>query len=233
MKLEIGRNADFEIRREQLVSARVADLSVLFISDLHFNSQSEDIVTRLYACVLSLSPSLILLGGDYVDNRKGLRYLERLLASIAPLAPVFAIPGNHDYFFGIGKIRSAVHAHEVVWLENSNSIIEINGSRIGIANNPHIHSSEKTDLNILCLHKPVDPEHFHLHYDLAFAGHLHGGQFVFWENRKGLFPGRLFYKWNIRKAVCGNCLYLVSKGLGDTLPIRYNCVKDVIFVKVK
>jgi len=27
-------------------------------------------------------------------------------------------------------------------------------------------------------------------------------------------------------------LYIISKGLGDTLPIRYNCRKDMIFVRV-
>jgi uncharacterized protein len=50
--------------------------------------------------------------------------------------------------------------------------------------------------------------------------------------RKGLFPGRFFYKWNILEKQIDGCLYAISKGVGDTLPIRYDCPKDILLVEI-
>jgi len=90
-----------------------------------------------------------------------------------------------------------------------------------------------TDFSILCLHKPMDVVKVAHRYKLIFAGHLHGGQVVLWSGEKGLYPGRLFYKWNRLSADFGNCQYLISRGLGDTLPIRYNCKKEAILVEIR
>lgn len=35
-----------------------------------------------------------------------------------------------------------------------------------------------------------------------------------------------------RPADFGNCRYFISKGLGDTFPVRYNCPKDSILVEI-
>lgn len=35
------------------------------------------------------------------------------------------------------------------------------------------------------------------------------------------------------KALAGDCQYYISRGLGDTLPIRYNCPKELIVVDLE
>jgi predicted MPP superfamily phosphohydrolase len=82
------------------------------------------------------------------------------------------------------------------------------------------------------MHKPTDIKHFAERYNLAFAGHLHGCQFVLWKSNQKLFPGNFFYQFNILESIKNNCHYFISKGLGDTLPIRYNCKRDLIFIEV-
>jgi predicted MPP superfamily phosphohydrolase len=95
-----------------------------------------------------------------------------------------------------------------------------------------MNETNGADLNILCLHQPITLKPRKHPYQLVFAGHLHGSQFVFWQTPQGLYPGRWFYTWNRLQDWRDHCLYIISKGLGDTLPIRYNCKKDMIFVRV-
>ena len=145
---------------------------------------------------------------------------------------MFAIAGNHDYFSGISKVKDVILANNIIWIEKASYVLNFQGRNIQIDGNQPGKALGNADFAILCLHKPIDVAPYQEKYNLVFAGHLHGGQFVFWQNKKGLFPGRFFYRWNILKAKIGNCNYYVSKGMGDTLPVRYNCKKDIIFVKV-
>ncbi len=226
MKWEIGFDHGFEVRREKYVNE--LQFTVLFISDLHFNNFSAPVAERLITSINQLNPTIILLGGDYVDTRRGFQHLKTLLQAIANMPNVFAIAGNHDRFYGLDKIRQLMIANNVFWLVNTAAEVPLDGKKITI--NPT--GNTDGDFAILLLHKPVNVEPIQHKYNLAFAGHLHGCQLVLTENERGLYPGRLFYKWNILKKTYGRCTYLISKGMGDTLPIRYNCKRDIIFVEV-
>ena len=72
MKLEIGYNHSFEIRKETHVTNCQDNFSVLYLSDLHLNKFSQSISERISATIDELNPTLVLLGGDYVDSQKGL-----------------------------------------------------------------------------------------------------------------------------------------------------------------
>jgi uncharacterized protein len=229
-KLEIGYKATFEVRKEIYVLPINQNLKVLYLSDLHLNRFSPDLVHQLCLEIKNLSPDIILLGGDYVDTQKGLVPFEILLNALSFHKHIFAIAGNHDQWFGLEKLHPLFLKNNIVWLEQQSIVLEIKGLKVRIDGNLPLLAPNSVDVSILCLHKPIDLSKYGNNYHLALAGHLHGCQFVFWRNIKGLFPGRIFYRWNILKTRIGTCLYLISKGLGDTLPIRYNCPKDFIFV---
>lgn len=233
MRLEIGYNHDFEVREETYLTATGPSFTVLYLSDLHLTSWSGPTINKLQQTITRLNPRILLLGGDYVDCANGLRHFARLMEFLANRELVFAVAGNHDVFFGVERLRQLAERNNLVWLTNKAADITLDGHRIRIFPGPTTEPNEGVDFRILCLHKPLDITTLRRLPDLAFAGHLHGSQFVFWQSAKGLFPGRLFYRWNILKTTVGRCLYLVSKGLGDTLPVRYNCKKDVVFVTVK
>ncbi len=232
MKLAIGANDHFEVRHEQYPSGIAASFSILYLSDLHLNRLGKSIISKIITKINELNPDIILLGGDYVDSRKQLVYLDTLLQALSKRKNVFAIAGNHDYRFGISTIRQIMEANNIGWIENASATISIHNSTIQIDGSKPCIKKSKADFSILCLHQPVDIKRFKDQYQLAFAGHLHGCQFVLWQNDKGLYPGRFFYKWNLLEKREGNCRYFISKGMGDTLPARYNCAKEMIFVQV-
>jgi uncharacterized protein len=232
MKLEIGYNADFEVRKEFVLLEKGVNFTVLYLSDLHLNRFSETLVNRILECVETHNPTIVLLGGDYVDTHRGLFYFEKLLEKLSQRQHVFAIAGNHDYFLGLQKIKNACDKYQIRWIDNETECIDIQGFKIRIVGTRLQPAFVKADFHILFLHQPIDITLFQNQFDLVFAGHLHGCQVVFWETEKGLFPGKWFYKGNILKKQARNCLYLVSKGLGDTLPIRFNCKKDLILVEI-
>lgn len=232
MKLEIGYNHSFEIRRETYDSNCQDNFSVLYLSDLHFNQFSHTISKLIASIIDKLDPTVVLLGGDYVDSKQGLQCLNALLNSISHRKNIFAIAGNHDYFFGIEKIKKIMLTNNVVWLEYKSSYINLRNTKIKIDGNFTNEESNNHDFSILVLHKPIDIDHFAESYNLAFAGHLHGSQVVLWKSNNNLYPGKWFYKWNLLKTKQNNCQYFISKGLGDTLPIRYNCKRDLMFIEV-
>jgi len=232
MKLEIGYNHSFEIRNETCVTTCQDKFSVLYLSDLHLNKFSQSIFERISTTINELNPTVVLLGGDYVDSKKGLIHLNNLLYSISHRQNIFAIAGNHDYSFGLDEIKKIFLDNNVVWLENKSINLDFKNTKIKIDGNFISKEKSNSDFSILLLHKPLDTNQFKDNYNLALAGHLHGCQFVFWKIKNKLYPGKLLYKWNILKEKLNTCQYFISKGLGDTLPIRYNCKRDLLFIQV-
>jgi uncharacterized protein len=232
MKLEIGYNHHFEVRKEKCTNSIAESFSVLYLSDFHFNKYSKVTTKNIIDKINELNPDIILLGGDYVDTKKGMTHFITLLQSIAIRKNVFAVAGNHDYFFGLSEIKDILTINSANWIEKKSFSFQLNNTIVQIDGNNPQPKKDAATFSILCLHKPIDISCHKENYNLVLGGHLHGGQFVFWKSNNGLYPGKLFYKWNIIKKKLNNCQYFVSKGLGDTLPIRFNCKKDMIFVSV-
>ena len=232
MKLEIGYNHSFEIRNETYISNCPDNFSILYLSDLHLNSFCSEISKKICATIDELNPTIILFGGDYVDSKKGLFYFNNILNALSYRENMFAIAGNHDFFYGIEKIKKSIIENNVKWIEKKTANLKIGSTQIKIDGNHTNYDPSYYDFSILLLHKPLHINQFADKYNMAFAGHLHGGQFVLWKSSNNLYPGKLFYKWNILKTRHKKCDYFISKGLGDTLPIRYNCKKDMLFIQV-
>jgi predicted MPP superfamily phosphohydrolase len=232
MKLEIGYNSSFEIRKENCSAKNGENFSILYLSDLHFNKYSEQIALKIIYSINDLNPDIILLGGDYADTPKGLKIFNTLLQKISNRNNIFAVAGNHDYFIGIEKIEKIIVSNNINWIEKKSLQISINNSPIIIDGNFQQKEKLQNAYYILCTHKPVNIKNHQSRYDIAFSGHLHGSQIVLWTRKEKLYPGILFYKWNRLKLLLYNCNYYISKGLGDTLPIRYNCKKEILFITV-
>jgi predicted MPP superfamily phosphohydrolase len=232
MKLEVGYSSDFEVRQVDYPCAGAGSFTVLYLSDLHLTRFGGPLVARLIAAITQLDPQLILLGGDYVDGPRGMAHFSRLLQFLSARPHVFVIAGNHDEWFGLAKVRQLVEANNLTWLGTETVEIRLAGRRIAVSGKEAPIRDKIMDFSILCLHQPDGLPQLSAGHHLAFAGHLHGSQVVLWRSARGLYPGRLFYRWNILQARLGNCLCVISKGLGDTLPVRYNCPKDVVLVRV-
>ena len=229
--LEIGYNHPFEIRKYAYPCEKSPGTTILYLSDFHYNRFGKSLAENISAEIDRLNPDIILLGGDYTDSKKGLPHFQRMMSSISRRKNIFAIPGNHDSR-RIRQTREIIEAGNGIWLQNRSATITSAGVTIRIDGGRPNPSSIPPDLSILLLHRPIDVTNIAHHYHIIFAGHLHGSQAVFWTRGKDLYPGRLVYTWNRLSATVGDCQYLISKGLGDSLPIRFNCRKDAILVQM-
>ncbi|MBL7828848.1 MAG: metallophosphoesterase, partial [Saprospiraceae bacterium] len=152
MKLDIGFDGPVQIRKVALPELVSSGISILYLSDFHFNRYSRHLANRLIKLVDAVQPDILLLGGDYADTRAGLMHFESFLAVTRGLA-TYAVAGNHDYFFGLARVRESLEKRGVRWLEKEGAVLHLNDRTVAIDGNCFQHTP--ADYRILCLHKPV------------------------------------------------------------------------------
>ena len=190
MKLELGYNHPFEIRRVRYLSEKTSGIRILYLSDFHFSRWGRGLAENIRKEIDSIHPDILLLGGDYADSQRGMRHFSYLMESIARCNYIFGIAGNHD-LRRINQVQEVIEACNGVWLENKSALIKAGGLNIQIDGGRPAVPSGEADFSILCLHKPIDVMKMAHRYNLIFAGHLHGSQAILWSTEKGLYPGRL------------------------------------------
>lgn len=230
-KLKI-RSSDILIRVEHISIGLKKNVRVLFISDLHFTSRSIHSAKEIVKKSIERDPQLIILGGDYYDTSRGFKLFEKLVLELSQITKMIVIPGNHDFYFGIRKLEEIVQENNCEWLHGGSIKIDLSGITLQVDNGENTKASA-ADLRIYCCHNPSGFSQITSDHDLGLAGHLHGGQIVFWEKRGKMYPGALFYKWNGLSFIKNEVPIYVSRGLGDTIPIRYNCPKEIIEINIK
>ncbi|MBL8842591.1 MAG: metallophosphoesterase family protein [Planctomycetes bacterium] len=204
------------------------------------------------------APDVILLGGDLVDARAGNAMLEECVARLAAVAPVAAVAGNHDVAAGLAEVRAAVRAGGGRWLHDAALTLTRAGRRpLRCTAVGHVRAEAETEtetkadtetdvdvdaasemgraadagaLHAIVGHHPAATARAAARHrvDVAFAGHLHGGQCVLWQRGTLLYPGALFSRWNGLRFAIGAATLLVSRGVADTLPLRFHCPREVV-----
>ena len=173
-------------------------------------------------------PDIILLGGDLVDQASELGELQLLLGRMLEIAPVFAIPGNHDVAVGETLVRETAQAAGVRWIAGLTEDFDHQGRVLAISG-PGAKPSGTADVRILCAHNPrIWKSIGSAGFDLVLAGHLHGCQAVLFEAGGRLYPGALFYPHNhIRQSRNGSRL-VVGMGCSDLIPVRWGCPREIV-----
>jgi predicted MPP superfamily phosphohydrolase len=96
-----------------------------------------------------------------------------------------------------------------------------------------IDPAPRAGWRLLCTHHPGDfPAAAAAGYGLVLAGHLHGGQCVLATRRGRLYPAAWIYRWHGLRFAEWGAVLLVSRGAGDTLPVRFNCPREVILCMI-
>jgi predicted MPP superfamily phosphohydrolase len=224
-KLEVGAWRPLLVRRESIPNF-VLSKRILFASDLHLqNDGPRNVVDGILDIVSRERPDVILLGGDLVDRRNGIEPLGNLIEGMTRTAPVGAVGGNHDRWIGIKLVREAVLCSGGHWLEDKPLHWTTNAVAYGTPEQKLLPA----DCHVLCTHDPRPPA-ARCGFHLTLSGHLHGGQFVFFEYGGRLYPGAFAYRWNGLRFQQNGSTLLVSRGVRDTLPLRWNCPREVIVV---
>jgi len=224
------------------------------IADLQADTRTQEPkLNRYVEKVNALEPDLVVHSGDLVTSGK--QFIEmgaEALGSIESTYGVYACVGDHDYWSGSDSIRTALAKYGVVYRDNKNEFVEVNGSTVGISLVTDIYSRrisdekldslaidlEHADLRLIVPHQiPPDlVERAEAHgYHLFLAGHTHGGQVAF--GIPGIFKlqgSRTETPYVTGFFDLGSMLVSVNNGLGLTLaPIRFQAPAEVSLITVR
>lgn len=181
-------------------------------------------------------------GCNYVDGRllwpRGAFKFREFLLTVSKQRPVAYILGNHDTLYGkriSGLLEGIPNCHHVDdevfrFQSKAGKVYHItswcNRSKLAERND---------DVNIVLVHNPETIREREVsNIDLILAGHLHGGQFIVYTTKAGShFPGNLIFKHCADRKQIWNTTLIVNRGLGDTFPIRWNCPRELVLIRVK
>ena len=223
-------------------------LSIVMASDVHLGTVAGSArLKRLVERINALSPDIVLLPGDIVDESVTAREEEEMTGVFqrltAPLG-VFSVPGNHEYYGGLERNLAYLRKWGVRVLEDEAVLVEGSFYIIGRtdpsvvgrggARKPieEIMKEGRVDSNlplILLDHQPIGLEQAErAGIDLELSGHTHAGQ---------LFPFNLInkriYEQNWGSLVKGRTHYYVSCGVGTWgPPVRTGSVPEIVRIRL-
>ena len=213
-------------------------IRIAHLSDLHlwFGDRKLRVIEQ---AVAAWQPDVLALTGDYADTPMGRRLMIDWLRQMAGIRPVCWVAGNHDHWGGgsfIQKLETLSHAHAIdrtdAWIQGNG------GSRYRFTSLTRAGGVSATattrEPTIVLLHDPasIRRENLPVGADcLLLAGHLHGGQITLWRDRDGRpQPASSCYRWLVDRATIGGTTLIVSRGLGDTLPVRFRAPKEIVMI---
>jgi predicted MPP superfamily phosphohydrolase len=227
LSFEFGAFGPLLVRHEPVRMGVGRPVRLLYASDLHLGHWwSSGVPGQLVRAARSARPDLVLLGGDLADRPGALPALRSAARALQALAPVYAVPGNHDERVGLPAVRSAVESGGGHWLPEHpvSTPLRIDGI---------LDKRSCGGPRVLCAHYPdVFPAAVRAGYDLVLAGHLHGGQCVLATRGGKLYPAAWFHRWHGLRFGAGGATLLVSRGAADTFPFRFNCPREVVLCEV-
>ncbi len=209
-------------------------MRIAFLTDLHAGSfMNERDLRRIFARVAQQKPDLVLFGGDLINTReRELLLLRSALRELSPPLGMYAVPGNHDLFWGkdLGLWRAFLREHNVRVLCNDGVRLQWNGTPFWLCGVDDLTEGEPDlrlalqgrndgEPTILLSHHP---DYFFeaaaCDVDLTLSGHTHGGQ-IRVRGKAPLHHSKFGYEqgWFVE----GDARLFVSRGVGVTfLPIR-------------
>jgi predicted MPP superfamily phosphohydrolase len=230
--------------------------TVAFLSDIHHSL----VVPRSYLehvveVTNSLSPDIVILGGDYVTAGTKYKWLHggkfidscfEMMKKLEAKMGRFAVTGNHDTNVGLDHIYAGIAAggfqsidNKGVWLQEGGQKLRICGVPDLRTNNPDMKlalaDATNKDAVILVSHTP-DVAEKKIHDDrvgLMLSGHTHGGQVVLpfiGAPCVGLCSD-YGQKYRYGLVQGPKCKVFVTSGVGTLPPaFRLNCPPEIALI---
>ncbi|OEZ98325.1 putative metallophosphoesterase [Duganella sp. HH101] len=225
-------------------------IKIAFASDFHAGPPTHAGIFRdLFAAVAAEQPDVLLLGGDYVSGQAAnIAVMCPPLAACQPPLGKFAVLGNHDLSTDDGDICRRLETAGVQMLVNravqlpapfgAVSICGLDDPWTGEPNAAAAFAGvADSDVRVLLMHAPdgllTVAER---QYDVAFAGHTHGGQIALRDGTPLVLPeGPLSRPYHYgRFPVRGNGELIVSRGVGcSRIPVRINADPELVICTVQ
>jgi predicted MPP superfamily phosphohydrolase len=248
--------SSLELRRSEVALPgwpnEQAGLEVALLSDLHIGSpfygtdQLEKVVERVSAA----RPHLVLLAGDYViDGVLGGNFVPpETTASVlgnleAPLG-VYAVLGNHDWWYDGPRVREALEREGIRVLDNESERIEAGGFDFWLAGLGDFWESRGDVSAVLdgipqgepvlaFTHNPDLFPEIPERVALTMAGHTHGGQVRFPFFGTPVVPSRYGSRYAQGHVVEGGRHLFVTSGLGTSIiPVRFRVPPEIALLRI-
>lgn len=183
----------------------------------------------------ALKPDLVCFTGDMVEEE---RYWPEAWEAMRALeAPLYGIPGNHDFWARVtwDAARAACAATGGAFLVEETALLpawdlEIVGTTLAAKWRGH---DRRTTRRLLLLHYPQDADMLDgQRYDAILAGHSHGGQVRIPGYGAVILPYRCGrYQMGVYETAAGP-MY-VNRGIGhNALPVRFCCRPEIALITI-
>jgi predicted MPP superfamily phosphohydrolase len=212
-------------------------LSVLHLSDLHLcGTPDRPFYEEVLERCAGWEADLVALTGDVVDGPEYRDWIAPLLGRLRWRVAGLAILGNHDCWHEPPLIREQLARAGLRVLDNSWEQLIVRGEPLAVIGHEGPWFRPEPDLTDcpqdvfrLCLsHTPDNVFWGRRHgVDLMLAGHNHGGQVRLPLLGSVLVPSRYGRRFDCGLCAAGPTVLHVSRGLGGSHPLRYNCRPEV------
>ena len=227
----LGNNLIFTTRYQIDIKGLEREVKIVQVSDLHGKSFGKN-NCKLVEKIVKERPDFIAVTGDIIHKytEKNKRVALGLISSLAEVAPVVYIAGNHELrnkgyrFFRRDLIEAGAQVLDDCPLNICD--LTVVGLKCSSLKNDKIFAITPKDegVKILLAHMPQFIERYaKVGYDIVLCGHAHGGQWRIPFTHRGIYsPGQgLFPKYTEGVHTCGKTKMVISRGLGNSeFPVR-------------
>jgi len=225
----------------------LSGLRIAFISDVHAGSfLNEKDLADIFRRVQEQQPDLVLFGGDMINTRdREILLFREGLQLLKPRYGMFAVPGNHDHFFGedISLWQAFLEDNGVTVLNNRGVRIQHGEQSLWLCGVDDLTEAEPDiqaaldgrrdgETTVLLSHHPdFFFESAAAGVDMQLSGHTHGGQ-IRVGGKAPLHHSQFGYEqgW----FVDNDCRLYVGRGVGVTvLPIRIDAPPEIPMITLR
>jgi uncharacterized protein len=210
-------------------------LRIAALADLHVGAPHMDLekVRRLVATTNQTDPDLVVLLGDYViQGVLGGQFVEpvataRELKKLQAKYGVYAVLGNHDWWYSAAQVRAALENAGLKVLENEAVALEVQGTRLWLAGlSDHWTGTPLT-------HNPDLFPRIPPRISLTLAGHTHGGQCAFPIVGRPIVPSTFGQRYAYGHIIETARHLVVTSGIGTSiLPVRFRVPPEILIIKL-
>ncbi len=170
-------------------------LKIAVLSDIHqsLSEADRERLERAVAMTNAEGPALVFVLGDLTGRRYGgsnnapPEEVAAILSKLEARYGIYAVLGNHDWWYDGERVRRALMDHGILVLENQFVTLTVNGKKLNVLGLPDKQTRSKvldTGMNypengeptIVLSHSPDFFADFKLPAELTLSGHTHGGQ---------------------------------------------------------
>jgi hypothetical protein len=232
--------------------ADLGPLRIAALADLHTGSPhiTVDKVREIVASVNAAGPDLIVLLGDYVihgvvgGRRVDIESTAAALRDLRAPLGVFAVLGNHDWWYDGPRTTRALEAAGIRVLEDAAAAVTVRGRPLWIAgvSDARVRRADAARALaavpgsapvIVLTHNPDLFVRLPERVLLTLAGHTHGGQVNLPVLGRLIVPSRFGERFAIGHVHEGGRDLFVSPGIGTSIvPVRFRVPPEISVVTV-